>query len=159
MIRVLFVCLGNICRSPMGEAIFRAEVEKAGLSKQIIVDSAGTGDWHIGDMPHKGTQKILKEHGISFENIYARQVTASDFIRSTYIFTMDAQNSIDLEDFRDERKEEVQFNGRLLDFIGGTGDTNVPDPYFTGNFQYVYDVLSVACQEALEKIIEIHHLK
>lgn len=159
MIGVLFVCLGNICRSPMGEAIFRAEIEKLGLADQIKVDSAGTGDWHIGEMPHKGTQKVLKENRISFEGIYARQVKADDFINGMYIFTMDEKNSKDLEDFRDERTEQVLFKGRLLDFVGTSGDADIPDPYFTGNFQYVYDVLRQACQQALGKIIEVHQLK
>ena len=159
MIHVLFVCLGNICRSPMGEAIFREQVKKAGLSDQIIIDSAGTGDWHIGEVPHKGTQEILMKNAISFENMYARQVQASDFTDFTYIFTMDEKNTADLETFRDGKKiDGLQYKGRILDFVDTSYTGDIPDPYFTGNFQLVYDILTEASQKALEKIKEEHQL-
>lgn len=77
-INVLFVCLGNICRSPMAEAIFRDLVEKAGLEHMIQIDSAGTGSWHLNHLPHKGTKQILKQHGISCEGMISRLATASD---------------------------------------------------------------------------------
>ena len=159
MLRVLFVCLGNICRSPMAEAVFREKVNQTGLSKQFFVDSAGTGDWHIGEMPHKGTQEILKKHQISFENMKARQLQSADFQIFSYIFTMDDQNTKDLAFFQKESLEDRPlYQGRLLDFVNATYKGDIPDPYFTGNFDLVYKILSEACEKALDKIRKLHQL-
>ena len=92
MIHILFVCLGNICRSPMAEAIFREKVKKEGLADRIKVDSAGTGDWHIGKPPHQGTREILKAKRISDEGLFARQIKASDLNEFDYIIAMDTEN-------------------------------------------------------------------
>src|SRR5690554_5601609 len=119
MIRVLFVCLGNICRSPMAEAVFRHYVEEAGLSHRIEVDSAGTGDWHIGNPPHQGTRNILRKQQISYDGIKARQVNGEDFTSFDYIIAMDEQNLQDLQPFqqKSERVEEKRpYIGRLMDF-------------------------------------------
>jgi len=97
MIKVLFVCLGNICRSPMAEAVFRHYVKEAGLADKIAVDSAGTGDWHTGSPPHRGTRNVLTANRISYEGITARQITPSDMKDSHYIIVMDEQNKRDVE--------------------------------------------------------------
>lgn len=97
MVQVLFVCLGNICRSPMAEAVFRHKVKKANLGDKIKVDSAGTASWHEGKVPHEGTRQKLDEVAISYEGMTARQVKAEDFERFNYIIAMDEKNMTDLQ--------------------------------------------------------------
>ena len=91
MVRVLFVCLGNICRSPMAEAVFAHKVKAAGLENEIQADSAGTGDWHLGQPPHRGTRDLLKKRKIDYTH-KARRVTPVDLEDFEYVLTMDAQN-------------------------------------------------------------------
>jgi len=147
-VRVLFVCLGNICRSPMAEAVFQQMVDDAGLSKEILVDSAGTGSWHIGEPAHSGTRQVLKEHGITY-NGRARQVQPEDMQNeSTYIVTMDDSNMSDLQRHYGTRPHLV----RLLDFATQTTEKNVPDPYYSGNFAYVYQLVTDGCRGLLAAI-------
>ena len=91
MIHVNFVCLGNICRSPMAEAVFQRMVDEAGLGEQIAVDSAGTGSWHVGEMAHRGTRRVLDQHGIEYTG-RARQVTREDMQPEHYVVAMDESN-------------------------------------------------------------------
>lgn len=154
-ISVLFVCLGNICRSPMAEAVFRHLVEKEGLSKQFHIDSAGTGDWHVGEPPHHGTRKKLDEHQISYENIYARQVHKNDFQTFTYIIGMDEDNLRNLK--RLAKDPSVQLY-RLVDFIPNSTYTEVPDPWYTGNFDETFELVSAGCKGLLEFIKKEHQL-
>ncbi|MBO8157092.1 MAG: low molecular weight phosphotyrosine protein phosphatase [Bacillaceae bacterium] len=156
MVQVLFVCLGNICRSPMAEAIFRKMVEDEGLSDQIKVDSAGVGHWHQGEPPHEGTRKILDEKSISYEGMRARQIKAEDWDEFDYIIAMDEQNMRDLEAIRDEY-ENVTIQ-RLMDLVPDAKEQNVPDPYFTGNFEYVYELVTEGCKHLLDEIKEDHNL-
>jgi protein-tyrosine phosphatase len=149
MIRVLFVCLGNICRSPMAEAVFRHMVAEAGLSDQIQVDSAGTGGWHAGERPHRGTLNVLDQHGISHEGLIARQVRREDFRDFDYIVAMDSDNLADLRRFGTGRDGQVF---RLLDLAQEMAEKDVPDPYYTGNFEHVYELIRLGCERLLEKI-------
>lgn len=147
-INVLFVCLGNICRSPMAEAVFRNLVDEAGLSDKFHIDSAGTGSWHIGEKAHHGTRAILKEHGITY-NGRARQITAQDMADpKTYVITMDQSNSDTLR--RQFGTHSNQY--RLLDFSSQAAESDVPDPYYTNNFAYVYQLVTDGCQGLLETI-------
>jgi protein-tyrosine phosphatase len=155
MVKVLFVCLGNICRSPMAEAIFRDLVRKKGMEDQIIIDSAGTGDWHIGNPPHKGTQEILtKNNNIKFEGLTARQVNEDDLTEFDYIIGMDAENIGNLRRMAGYNK--TGYIGRLLDFVPDAQINDVPDPYFTGNFDEVYDLVKIGCENLLEDIVGKH---
>ncbi len=149
MISVLFVCLGNICRSPMAEAIFRHQVKEAGLADKIEIDSAGTGDWHIGKPPHEGTRNILIENNISYEGIKARQVAKEDLTNFDYIIVMDDSNLTNLQRLGQATKRPII---RLTDLVPNTSYKEVPDPYYTGNFEEVYDLLTTGCQNLLETI-------
>ncbi|WP_041544093.1 low molecular weight protein-tyrosine-phosphatase [Oceanobacillus iheyensis] len=155
MIRVLFVCLGNICRSPMAEAIFKHMLEIENLTSIIQVDSAGTGDWHIGKQPHRGTRNILGNKGISYKNIYARQMEKNDWKKFDYIIVMDEQNIKELQKLQSNKGMTI---ARLLDFVEGSQVCNVPDPYFNGDFEYAYQLILSGCQHLLQFLKESHQL-
>lgn len=150
MVRVLFVCLGNICRSPMAEAVFRDYVAREGLNDKIEVDSAGTGNWHVGNPPHEGTSTLLKEKGISTEGMKARQIIQEDGEKFDYIIAMDSQNLKDLRNVIIEKEGSVVT--LFLDLVENAPFKDVPDPYFTGNFDEVYDLVTQGCEALLERI-------
>lgn len=155
MVRVLFLCLGNICRSPMAEAVFRKMVTEAGLAAVIETDSAGTGGWHAGERPHRGTLQILEQYGIAHEGIRSRQIQAADLETFDYIVAMDADNMTGLKRVG-ALKDGQAF--RLLDLVEEAGDGNVPDPYYTGDFEETYRLVTRSCERLLAKIREEHRL-
>ena len=148
MINVLFVCLGNICRSPMADAVFQQMVKEAGLDAHISVDSAGTGSWHVGEKPHRGTRRVLADHNIPY-NGRARQITATDMSNpNSYIIVMDQSNYNDVvHQFGQHSRLHL-----LLEFATNTTETNVPDAYYTGNFDYVYELVTDGCTGLLATI-------
>ena len=159
-ISVLFICMGNICRSPMAEAIFRKLVEDAGLAHRFEIDSAGTGPWHVGDRPHRGTQAVLRKHGISTHGMTARQVQPDDLHRFDYLVVMDNNNEYDVARLAHRYGIQGEII-RLLDMADPAvtrGVRDVPDPYYSGGFDYVYELVRSGCEGLLERIIIDHGL-
>ncbi len=160
-IRVLFVCMGNICRSPMAEAIFRKLVEEAGLGHRFEIDSAGIGSWHVGDPPHRGARAVLQKHNISADGQRARQIRPRDLTHFDYIVAMDRDNLRDLE----AMARRYGITGRLLllldlaDTQVTNGQRDVPDPYYTGNFDYAFELVHAGCQGLLDFICRERHLE
>ncbi|QQK75945.1 low molecular weight phosphotyrosine protein phosphatase [Salicibibacter cibarius] len=149
MLRVLFVCLGNICRSPMAEAILRKKAADRGLGEQLHVESAGTGHWHVGQPPHEETMNILTKNEIDASGLIARQVVKEDLDSFDIVVALDAENLGFLQTLRKQtQKVEIV---RLLDY-SEREESDVPDPYFTGNFQEVYDMVDEACETLLEEV-------
>lgn len=153
MIRVLFVCLGNICRSPMAEAVFSDMVRNAGLSDRIEAHSAGTGHWHLGESPHEGTRRILKRNRIDY-NGRARLLTEDDLQRFDHIITMDEANRRDVVALGPARGRIAL----LMSFAQEAGVDEVPDPYYTGRFDEVYELVTAGCTGLLGEIRREHGL-
>ena len=151
---VLFVCMGNICRSPTAEAVFRKIVEDAGLADRISVDSAGTHAYHTDEPPDRRAQEAGRRRGYAMEEIRARRVTYADFERHEFIIAMDADNLAHLEHTaQDERISDRR--SELLLFLEhvGLGD-EVPDPYYGGaaGFERVLDLIEDAAEKLLEDL-------
>lgn len=147
-VRVLFVCLGNICRSPMAEAIFQKLVDEAGLSERIEVDSAATSAYHAGEPAHPGTRRVLARHGITYDG-RARQLSPEDVNNgSSYLIAMDSDN---LATLRQLYGDQPNIH-RLLDFATHTPVHDVPDPYYSDNFDYVYRLIDDGCHGLLATI-------
>ena len=160
MIGVLFVCLGNICRSPLAEGIFKQKVEEAGLKELITIDSAGTSGWHINDPPDQRSSEIARRNGIRLDH-YGRQISLNDFEQFDYIVAMDGDNYDDiirLQGNHSNGKAEILIMREFDDQQSGSG---IPDPYYGGpnGFQLVYDLLDESLSNFLNKIIEEHGLK
>lgn len=155
MIRVVFVCLGNICRSPMAEAVFRHLVKERGYDKKIQVDSAGTSNWHINKSPHIGTLDKLEKYNISSENIVARQFRKDDGEAFDYIVAMDQSNYDNIVSVLGSDACSHVF--KLLDLTEVT-NKDVPDPYYSGDFEETYELVLEGSERLLEKIIKEQQL-
>ncbi|MEC0205006.1 low molecular weight phosphotyrosine protein phosphatase [Paenibacillus lautus] len=151
MVSVLFVCLGNICRSPMAEAVLRHKIKQRGLQDKISVDSAGTGDWHIGNVPHEGTRKLLDSWQISYEGMVARKVESQDLVKFDYVIGMDDSNVANLRKLAGSDQAAIL---KFMDLLPDEKLREVPDPYFTGNFEEVYRLIDAGCDILLDKIMK-----
>ena len=144
MTRVLFVCLGNICRSPSAEAVFRSLLQRAGLA--IEVDSAGTGDWHVGEPPCPGMVHAAAARGYDLTDLRARQMAPDDFATFDLILGMDPSNIEDIEALRPAG--DTTPVRMFTDYAPETGATHVPDAYYTRDYDGALDLI-VACAEGL----------
>lgn len=159
MIEVLFVCLGNICRSPTAHGVFRQRAAARGLDDRIAVDSAGTGDWHVGLPPDRRAAETAARRGYDLSDLRARQVSAADFQRFHYVLAMDEANLEHLQALR-----PVDFAGELrlfLDYAPQLGTSEVPDPYYggAGGFDHVLDLVEAASDGLLLELCRRHDLE
>ena len=155
-VRLLFVCLGNICRSPTAEAVMRELVAQAGLQDRIEIDSAGTGSWHAGSPPDSRASAAARRRGIALEGA-ARQVTREDFFYFDVLVAMDSSNLGDLRQLApgEEEREKVRLLREFDPASAERGDLDVPDPYYGAHdgFGEVLDLVQAACAGLLEEIV------
>ena len=145
---VLMVCLGNICRSPLAEGLFRHHVLKRGLESQYTIDSCGTGGWHVGESPHEGSVAVAQQHGIDITQQRSRQVQVNELDEWEWIIAMDQSNQKNLLRMG-ASAEKVKL---LLSFIPPGLPRDVPDPYYVGGFDHVYNLVDEGCQHLLDFI-------
>lgn len=159
MIKVLFVCLGNICRSPLAEAIFNQKTEAMGLSGQFKSDSAGTSDFHIGELPDERTIRCAHLNGLKIEH-RGRQVNRTDFRDFDYIIAMDEHILRNLNNLKVRHKFPEKEIFLMRDFVPGCEGLPVPDPYYgtEDGFYEVFRILDESIDCFLAKVKETHHL-
>ena len=154
-VSVLFVCMGNICRSPTAEGAFRHVVEEAGLAERFLIDSAGTHAYHVGESADRRARAAAERRGISLDGIAARRVDLKDFEQFDYVIAMDRLNHVTLVD-----KADAEYHDKIrlfLDFGPSTED-EVPDPYYGGSagFERVLDLVEEASRGLLETLRSRH---
>lgn len=151
MTRVLFVCLGNICRSPTAEGVFRRVLEDAGMGEQVVIDSCGVGSWHVGKAPDQRAQAAARRRGVDLSPLCARQLTASDFLCFDYILAMDNANLQAMQVLKPATSQA--YVGLFLDFAGMPG-AEVPDPYYGGDqgFEEVLDMIEAASHGLIQHL-------
>jgi len=152
-ISVLFVCLGNICRSPLAEGIFREVASERGLADAVRIDSAGTGAWHIGCAPDPRAIAVAKRHGIDISALRGRQVEAADFSRFDLVLSMDARN---LRVLRQLSPLNAPRKAHLFMEYAGLGEQDVPDPYYGRDegFEAVYQMIREASEALARRLVE-----
>jgi protein-tyrosine phosphatase len=139
--RILFVCLGNICRSPLAEGVFRHLADEAGVGDRFEVDSVGTGPWHVGEAPDRRMRETARRRGVPIDDLRGRQISAADFDRFDLVLAMDREVLGSLRRFTADGANPT---ARLFrDFDPDRGDGEVPDPYYGGpaGFEEVYDIV------------------
>lgn len=155
-ISILFVCMGNICRSPTAHGVFRRLVEEAGYGDAIRIDSAGTHAYHLGEAPDRRTQQAARSRGVDLADLRARQVEAADFDRFDYILAMDRDNYRILQSLSPAHASHKL--GMFLDFAPHMGVAEVPDPYYGGptGFEQVLDLVEAAADGLLQTLRQRH---
>jgi protein-tyrosine phosphatase len=154
LVRILFVCLGNICRSPTAEAVLRHLAAREAPRLQVEIDSAGTADYHVGAAPDPRSQRAALRRGIDISGLRARQVTAQDFLRFDLILAMDRENLRDLEAMKPERAHAAL--KLFMEYAPSLGVLEVPDPYYrdAGGFEEVLDLTKAAARGLLAELLE-----
>ena len=153
MIKVLFVCMGNICRSPTAEGVFRQLTIKNKVTDQVYIDSAGTHAYHIGEPPDSRSLATAHGRGVDMSQQRARKVTAEDFENFDHILAMDNSNQTDLLQICPEHlKHKIEL---FMSYSENDNETEVPDPYYGGSngFDHVFDLVEAASEGLLEKIL------
>lgn len=155
---ILFVCLGNICRSPMAEGVLRHIVQQAGLRDRFAIDSAGLGSWHIGHPPDERAIEALGLRGVEISDLRARQISKDDFEKFDLILAMDRTNRQAL--LKLVPKEHAHKIHLFMDFAPNLGIREIPDPYFGGRkgFDYVAQLVDTACRGLLHSYVVKPHL-
>lgn len=156
MVKVLFVCMGNICRSPTAHGVFEYMLKDQGLVADIEVDSCGTHAYHVGEGPDRRSQEVAEQRGISLEHLRARRVEVSDFEYFDYVLAMDRDNLSILESMCPSQHADKL--SLFLDFAPSRSESEVPDPYYGGprGFDIVLDMIEVASQGLLDDIRQRH---
>ncbi len=156
-VSVLFVCMGNICRSPTAEGVFRKLVEDEGLSLSVEIDSAGTHAYHVGEQPDRRAQAAALRRGVSLSDIRARRVAGDDFARFDYVLAMDRLN---LHMLTEEAGQDYAERVKLFLDFGGGAESEVPDPYYggTAGFERVLDLVEDASRGLLETLRSRHSI-
>ncbi|MBN6710642.1 low molecular weight phosphotyrosine protein phosphatase [Haemophilus haemoglobinophilus] len=154
-INILFVCLGNICRSPMAEYIMREKIRLAHLDNQIFTDSAGTSGWHDGEDMHQGTAKMLRKYNIDNTGFISRKIHKNDWQQFDYLIAMDNNNLHALEKFFTKAPHKLFQITTLCDDLDYD---HIPDPWYTGDFQQTYQLLDKCCDALLKRIRQEHHI-
>ena len=151
MIKVLFVCLGNICRSPTAHAVLERKLAMVGLSDVVEVDSAGTAAWHVGKQPDLRSQQAARKRNYEMSHLRARQAMAGDFLEFDYILAMDNQNLENLKSITPAGEKIKCQSDLFLGRYSSLGLTQVPDPYYGGDtgFEAVLDMVEDACDQLI----------
>lgn len=157
VVRVCFVCLGNICRSPTAEAVFRAHVERAGLASRFEIDSAGTGDWHAGELAHPRTRATAEERGVAITH-RARQFARADFARFDWVLAMDRANVQALHGLAPDDASRAKVHLFRAWEPDAPQLPEVPDPYYSGQFELVFEICERASAGLLAHLREAHGL-
>ena len=152
-IRILFVCLGNICRSPLAESVFRHLARERGVLDRFEVDSAGTSGYHDGDPPDARSVATAEARGVRVEGA-SRKLTADDLHRFDLVIAMDAENHAEIERLREVVGGDARVH-RLREWDVGADRLDVPDPYFGGphGFEHVHDIVERACAALLDDLL------
>ena len=156
MVKVLFVCLGNICRSPTAEGVFRKVVVDAGLSELIVIDSAGTHAYHVGEPPDRRAQETAARRGVDISELRGRRATENDLDEFDYVLAMDRENLHNLLAIAQEHhRERIKL---FMEFAADQEEEDVPDPYYGGpsGFDRVMDMIEEASEGLLTEIRKKH---